>query len=291
MIMPNEQKSIYKKINAVMKEVNWIQKDAKNEFHGYNYASEKAIKETLHPMLAKHGIVYSMTVGEVKEIRSWQTKRGATQCLMIINCSYEFADVETGEKICGEFAGAGCDGEDKGLYKAITGALKYILTTTFLIPTGDDPETDHKNAADYEQKADAWQKRDESAYQKATNSDWRNHVLKITKNRGSRLGQLTYEQLSWYRDECNSKNPDFVTAIADYRVWREHHHKITELLATATNINAEAKTVIEVKLEKRSLSTPKMIALYNEIAEREIPKELTATVEIEVPVENEKIPF
>ena len=40
--------------------------------------------------------------------------------------------------------GAGDDGADKGLYKAYTGAVKYFLMKTFLIPTGDDPEADTK---------------------------------------------------------------------------------------------------------------------------------------------------
>jgi len=29
-----------------------------------------------------------------------------------------------------------------GIYAAVTGAIKYALTSTFLIPTGDDPEQD-----------------------------------------------------------------------------------------------------------------------------------------------------
>lgn len=36
--------------------------------------------------------------------------------------------------------GEGMDTGDKAIYKAITGAQKYVLMKTFLIPTGDDPE-------------------------------------------------------------------------------------------------------------------------------------------------------
>jgi hypothetical protein len=32
------------------------------------------------------------------------------------------------------------------VYKSSTGALKYALLTTFLIPTGDDPENDGGDA-------------------------------------------------------------------------------------------------------------------------------------------------
>ena len=35
---------------------------------------------------------------------------------------------------------------DKGVYKAITGAVKYIFMKNFLIPTGDDPEKDNNKS-------------------------------------------------------------------------------------------------------------------------------------------------
>jgi hypothetical protein len=38
--------------------------------------------------------------------------------------------------------GEGQDAGDKGPYKAMTGAQKYALMKTFMIPTGDDPEAD-----------------------------------------------------------------------------------------------------------------------------------------------------
>jgi hypothetical protein len=42
--------------------------------------------------------------------------------------------------------GEGQDAGDKAVYKAMTGALKYCLLKTFLIPTGDDPERDETPA-------------------------------------------------------------------------------------------------------------------------------------------------
>lgn len=54
--------------------------------------------------------------------------------------TYTFYDAESGESLAFEWRGTGEDSGDKGLYKAITGALKYFLLNAFLIPTGDDPE-------------------------------------------------------------------------------------------------------------------------------------------------------
>jgi hypothetical protein len=74
-----------------------------------------------------------------KIISDIQTKTGIDK-LVEVELEYAFFDVESGESLKGHFTGHGSDRSDKALYKAITGAIKYILTTTFLIPTGDDPE-------------------------------------------------------------------------------------------------------------------------------------------------------
>ncbi len=66
--------------------------------------------------------------------------------------SYRFYDIATGEYIEGSMEGDGADSGDKGVYKAITGAIKYIMTSTFLIPTNDDPEVARKDEEKIEQK-------------------------------------------------------------------------------------------------------------------------------------------
>jgi hypothetical protein len=121
---------ILTKLHAIMSEVGYIQKDKKNAFHNYNYASEKAIKETLQPKLIEHKVLFQLgVVGQ-------RIEGGLT----LADFTYVFWDVESGESISGTFAGQGEDKLDKGIWKATTGAIKYILTSTFLIPTGDDPE-------------------------------------------------------------------------------------------------------------------------------------------------------
>ena len=46
------------------------------------------------------------------------------------------------EEYFGAITGTGGDQTDKGMYKAITGAIKYIFIKHFLIPTQDDPEVE-----------------------------------------------------------------------------------------------------------------------------------------------------
>ena len=51
-------------------------------------------------------------------------------------------DCETGFYETTVITGEGMDKGDKGGYKAYTGALKYYLANTFMVATGDDPETE-----------------------------------------------------------------------------------------------------------------------------------------------------
>jgi hypothetical protein len=135
--------TIYRKLYKVMSEVDYIQKDKKNAFHGYKYASEAAIKDHLHQALVTHGLLFLPYKSELCERITGLGKDGK-ESLTVLKLSYRFVDVDSGETFEGELHGVGADSLDKGIYKAITGAIKYILTGTFLIPTGDDPEEEPK---------------------------------------------------------------------------------------------------------------------------------------------------
>lgn len=126
-----EPKKLVEKLYDVMASIDEIQKDKKNEFHNYSYASEYAIKKAVHEQLVKERILFKL------EINSVVKDRDST----LIEVSYTFVNVDDqSDGVVGQFFAEGKDSGDKGIYKAITGAIKYILTSTFLIPTGDDAE-------------------------------------------------------------------------------------------------------------------------------------------------------
>jgi hypothetical protein len=125
-----------------MADVQYIQKDASNDFHRYRYASEAAIKAALHKAFVAHGVVFLLSVLDVQDREAADTAKGKKQWITRVILEYEFTDTDTGYSITKTFAGQGIDGEDKGLYKAVTGGLKYILTSSFLVETGDDPEAE-----------------------------------------------------------------------------------------------------------------------------------------------------
>ena len=131
-----ENKQILTKLAAVMTDVAYIQKDAKNTHQGYRYASERVIKERLHESFVKNRIVMQLNYGTPFLV-------GNT---IYVPVEYAFWDVDSGESLTGNCIGSGQNRDEKGCYAAITGAIKYILTGTFLIPTGDDPEDDKNEA-------------------------------------------------------------------------------------------------------------------------------------------------
>lgn len=137
---------IRKKMLAIMAACSYIQKDKRNDFHKYNYASEAAIKTALHKAMVDNGIIPQFDILEVCEQRQLMDKEGrpGKEWLTTIRVAYKFSDIDSQECIEGTFLGSGVDNADKGIYKAVTGAIKYILTSQFLIPTGDDPEGEER---------------------------------------------------------------------------------------------------------------------------------------------------
>lgn len=123
-----------------MKEVGYVQKDGKNEFHGYKYASEANLIAALRPAMIEAGLILIPSVTHVSH-----DEYGNTHVMMNFTLMDEEGAMYT-------FSGAGSGNDrnkngvgDKGTYKAITGATKYALMKTFLLETGDDPEvaSDH----------------------------------------------------------------------------------------------------------------------------------------------------
>lgn len=125
-------RGLHSKLAEVMAEVGRVPKRGRNEFHKYDYATEADIVEAVRGALSARGVSLLPSVRQV-------LREGTlTTALM----AFSFTDGETGETSTHEWAGTGDDKGDKGLYKAMTGALKYFLLKTFLLPTGDDPEAD-----------------------------------------------------------------------------------------------------------------------------------------------------
>ena len=137
--MSHEQAiSVY--INRVMTDVGYVQKKDENKFQKYKYAGEGALLAALRPAMVRHGLVLIPSVENVSPIDEY----GNTT----VTIEYTLTHAPTGAVWPKPLRAVGVGNDrnskggvgDKGLYKAITGANKYMLFKLFQLETGDDAE-------------------------------------------------------------------------------------------------------------------------------------------------------
>jgi hypothetical protein len=169
-------KHIIQALNNIMKDVSYVQKSSKNEFHNYKYASEASLLESLRPAMIKHGLTLIPSVGNVSPI----DQHGNT----MLTVEYTLAHT-SGEIWPDKIVAVGCGNDrsksgsvgDKGVYKALTGANKYLLFKLFQIETGDDPEKDEAAPPPAEQKTESSQNQHKKP---AAKSDAKSNLAPIT---------------------------------------------------------------------------------------------------------------
>jgi len=136
-------KNILTKLHTIQAQVQKMEKDGRNTFQNYDYLSETQVTTKMKELFDKYGVIFNHS-SRITNILPFQSQKGVQNFLTNVEVSYSFYDIKTGEKLRGKASGQGTDSGDKGIYKAITGAIKYIFMKNFLIPTGDDPENDAK---------------------------------------------------------------------------------------------------------------------------------------------------
>jgi hypothetical protein len=136
-------KNVYERLIGVMADLEAIQKTKVNPAQGYAYRGIDDMYNELHKLFVKHGI---MTVPEVEAVEtvSNETARGDRKLMTIhrlVRVKYKIM-AEDGQYIETVVYGEGNDTSDKALYKALSGAHKYLMIQLFAIPTEDvvEPE-------------------------------------------------------------------------------------------------------------------------------------------------------
>lgn len=108
------------------------------------YVQEFDLLEAVRDKLAAAGVMMFTSDEDVQtEMVERVNARGERRqaCVVTLRTKYTLIDGESGAEVSFYGSGQGEDSGDKALYKAKTGALKYAIRETFLIATGDDPET------------------------------------------------------------------------------------------------------------------------------------------------------
>jgi len=134
-------RSLAGKLARVMAETNYVQKRGRNIQQNYTYARESDFLDLIRPLLAKERVVFLPEV-EMLRFDIGTTKSGTTQYSVVIKLVATFMDADSDEMFQASTIAQGIDTSDKAPYKAMTGGVKYLLSKTFLVATGDDPEDD-----------------------------------------------------------------------------------------------------------------------------------------------------
>lgn len=130
-------------ICAISKEVGAIGKDKRNQQQGFMFRGIDQVMNTLHPLLAEHGVIIVPEVVETKR-EERTTKSGGTLIYTIHKIKYHFVATD-GSEICATVIGEGMDSADKSSNKAMAVAFKYVCFQVFCIPTEDLAKDDPDN--------------------------------------------------------------------------------------------------------------------------------------------------
>lgn len=134
--------ALLKKLHLTAKAISFVEKRGRNDFQNYNFAQAVDVTRTVRDELLKRKVIVVPGASGAEHLE-YKASQGKAAFLTTLTLHYKFIDVETGATIEVPWIGVGADtGGDKGVYKAYTGGLKYVLLELFLIPTTDDPERD-----------------------------------------------------------------------------------------------------------------------------------------------------
>jgi len=133
------------KLARLIGKAKYVQKSGFNSFHKYNYATEGDFLALVKPLLDEEKLAIAASQKNVYRIEVEPTKGGRRQWVTTVEMNFKLIDGDTGYSETMTSFGTGIDSEDKGLYKAITGCVKYFISKLFLIETGDDPERENEN--------------------------------------------------------------------------------------------------------------------------------------------------
>lgn len=127
--------SIHQKFFNVQSSLKVVPKNGFNSFHRYPYAQEQDVLAAINPLCIENKLTHFITVEEAN------IEKGCAS----VKVKLVLTDIETGESLESLGWGYAEDAKgDKAIYKATTGATKYVYLKFFGLSTGDDPERDEE---------------------------------------------------------------------------------------------------------------------------------------------------
>lgn len=139
--------NLVQKLAQIGNEIEYVEKLGANKTKdgkiNYNYVKASDVAKEIRHKLFERNIIITIDEKEISTQGSVKTYSGGELALICVKADFTFRDGDSGETLTQSAYGVGMDGGDKAIYKAKTGALKYVLRGIALIPDEkDDPEHD-----------------------------------------------------------------------------------------------------------------------------------------------------
>ena len=131
---------IYQALADITAEIGAIAKSCKNEQQKFMFRGIDQVMNTLHPLLAEHGVFIVPEVLETKR-EERTTKSGGNIIYTTHRISYHFMATD-GSEVVATVVGEGMDSADKSSNKAMAIAFKYACFQVFCIPTEEMTKAD-----------------------------------------------------------------------------------------------------------------------------------------------------
>lgn len=186
---------------AAQAEASKVPKSGRNKEFGYDFADLGDYLGVTRTLMEKHDLALAGAVTSVEHLPERTTKKGTAMYPCVVRVSYLLMH-KSGQWIEISSAGEGLDSQDKSIYKAITGATKYVHALAFALATGDDPEHSDRGGAEAQPRGAARKK----AARKSTRAAAPEQPTE-TQRRGPPLGEDGLPK--WLDDNVPYKKGDF----------------------------------------------------------------------------------
>ena len=150
-------KELLAALSNMKAELGKVEMTGRNDHDRYDYLTESDIIYATDPLLEKHGLFLVKSVVDAVALPDRVTSQGKPRYAHRVKLGGTLYHVASGESMEASAYGEGQDGGDKGIYKATTGASKYLMAKFFGVATGDDPEADSRSKGlTHEEQAREW---------------------------------------------------------------------------------------------------------------------------------------
>ena len=136
--------NIYQRINAVMKEVEYVQKDAGISGGGANYkaVTHDQVTSVIRKSMVTHGIVVQVEQLKSEMLIKRDVEAGVKMHLYSGDYAVSFINIDKGEdRLTTTINSHANDNGDKAPGKAASYAVKYAMLKTFTLETGESDES------------------------------------------------------------------------------------------------------------------------------------------------------